>query len=198
MSKTQPIQLIETAYQAGIVHFGENYAQEAAEKINQLKHLPITWHFIGPIQSNKCAFIAQHIAWIHCLDRLKIAKRLNQLCIQPNGRKLNVLIQINISLEPSKSGISLTELPQFVQHLRTYKQLQLRGLTVIPKPNLPIDILSQQFTQIHQAFLQLQQQNSNVDTLSMGMSNDYELAILHGSTLIRLGTALFGTRRKKI
>jgi len=194
VSKTQSVARIRACYQIGIRHFGENYAQEAEKKMTQLQALPIIWHFIGPIQSNKCTFIAKSIDWVHCLDRLKIAKRLNELCATYQ-RRLNMLIQINISDEANKSGIALNELSQFIQSLKDYPQLKLRGLSIIPNPTLTDHQLNQQFQIIFENFIQMKQTNPQIDTLSMGMSNDFQAAIQHGSTLVRLGTALFGQRR---
>lgn len=193
VSKTKHPTLIRQAYAAGIKHFGENYAQEAELKIKSLCDLPITWHFIGSIQSNKCNFIANHIHWVHCIDRLKIAQRLNTLC-QTNQRQLNILIQINISNESSKAGIALNELHPFIQQLKTLSNLTLRGLSVIPNPKLNEEEKQKQFQITFKHFTQMKKNNSHINTLSMGMSNDYQLAIQQGSTLVRIGTALFGAR----
>ena len=190
VSKTKPCIMIEQAYQAGQRNFGENYVQEAVEKIISLTHLSeITWHFIGPIQSNKTKQIAQHFSWVHSLDRVKIAKRLNQ---ERTDKKtpLNVCIQVNVSNEASKSGVSIDDLPALVEYVAQCKNLTLKGLMAIPEKNAAIE----SYQKMQQLFLQLKASHSTVDTLSMGMSNDLETAIHYGSTMVRVGSAIFGKR----
>ena len=193
VSKTRPAAAIREAYEAGIHHIGENYLQEALEKIEQLQDLPLAWHFIGPIQSNKTGTISEHFQWVHSIDRIKIAQRLNNqrpASLPP----LNVCIQINIDDEASKSGISPEALPELAQAIEALPNLQLRGLMAIPKAS---DNLKQQrapFAQLHQVFLSLQKKHPQIDTLSMGMSRDLEAAIAEGTTILRIGTDIFGAR----
>ncbi len=193
VSKTKPAALIEQAYLAGQRDFGENYLQEAVNKISQLTHLPaISWHFIGPIQSNKSRLVAEHFNWVHTLDRLKLALRLNEQRPEdfPN---MNVLIQVNISQQQSKSGVAVNEIFELAQQIQELDNLTLRGLMCIPAPNedgkLKADFLAMQ-----QQFLLLQKKYPQVDTLSMGMSADLALAIECGSTMVRVGSAIFGQR----
>lgn len=191
VSKTKPAELIEQAYQAGQRHFGESYVQEAIDKISQLQHLPdITWHFIGPIQSNKTRLIAENFAWVHSVDRIKIATRLNeQRCTQDTP--LNICLQVNISGESSKAGITIEELPELVNFIKQCEHLQLRGLMAIPEKNANASTFKQMFS----LFNDLKSQDSAIDTLSMGMSNDMTIAIAQGSTMVRVGTAIFGQRQ---
>jgi len=199
VSKTKPISLIEQAYIAGQVNFGENYLQEAIEKITQLAHLPdLCWHFIGPIQSNKTKLIASNFAWVHTLDREKIALRLNQhlheLPQQENKDTcLNVCLQVNISAEDSKSGLEIDELFNLAETVNNCDKLVLRGLMAIPEKNAA----PARYQQLQQLFINLKAQYPSVDTLSLGMSNDLTIAIEHGSTMVRIGTAIFGQRDAK-
>jgi len=154
--------------------------------------LDIEWHFIGPIQSNKTRQVAEHFHWVHTIDREKIAKRLNDQ--RPSTLpKLNVLIQVNISAQESKSGISLEEIPALAQAINALPNLELKGLMCIPAP-LDAEQLKQEFNAMHEAYQSLQQTYPQVDTLSMGMSADLELAIECGSNMVRIGTAIFGQR----
>lgn len=193
VSKMQTASKIREAYFHDQMHFGENYLQEALIKMAELSDCRITWHFIGPIQSNKTSAIAEHFDWVHTIDRLKIAERLNTTCALLN-KKLNICIQVNVSGEISKSGISLTELPQLVQQINQLPHLKLRGLMAIPSPTHDIALQHAQFKQVRLAAESINQQGFSLDTLSMGMSDDYEAAILEGATMIRLGTAVFGPR----
>jgi len=193
VSKTRPAQAIREAYAAGISNIGENYLQEAVEKIQQLKELPVTWHFIGPIQSNKTSTISEHFHWVHSIDRLKIAQRLNNQ--RPTAlAPLNVCIQVNIDDEASKSGISLEALPKLAQEIASLPRLRLRGLMAIPKASNEIKKQRASFARLHEAFLLLQQHHAHLDTLSMGMSKDMEAAIAEGTTILRIGTDIFGAR----
>ena len=193
VSKTNPISDILLAYEAGQRLFGENYVQEAVDKAKQLNDYPdIEWHFIGPIQSNKTKLLAEHMHWVQSLDRLKIAKRLDEHCqILQRANALNVCIQINIDREPQKAGIFAEDLMTFAQALQSYQHLRLRGLMAIPK----IDAPAQSYQQLQQLFSKLKQKFPTVDTLSVGMSDDMATAIQYGSTMVRIGTAIFGRRK---
>lgn len=194
VSKTKPVQAIEEAIQAGQKAFGENYVQEGVEKINYFKeNEEIEWHFIGPLQSNKTRLVAEHFDWIQTVDRLKIAERLNEQ--RPEGKApLNVLIQINISDESSKSGIALEEMLELAHKIASLPNLRLRGLMAIPKPESDPEQQKIAFRKMEQLFHRLQQAFSDIDTLSMGMSDDMQSAIECGSTMVRIGTAIFGER----
>ena len=197
VSKTKPVSAIESAYCAGQRDFGENYLQEAIEKIITLSNLPdICWHFIGPIQSNKTKQIAQHFSWVHSVDRAKIAQRLNEHLHNldsPNHSQdtaLNICLQVNISGEASKSGIIPDELFSLAEVVDNCDKLTLRGLMAIPEKNAG----KASYEKMQQLFNQLQARYPSVDTLSMGMTNDLAIAIAHGSTMVRIGTAIFGAR----
>ncbi|WP_313572077.1 YggS family pyridoxal phosphate-dependent enzyme [Pantoea piersonii] len=194
VSKTKPASAVEEAIAAGQIAFGENYVQEGVEKIAALAaHPQVEWHFIGPLQSNKSRLVAEHFAWCHTVDRLKIAQRLNDqrpASLPP----LNVLIQVNISDENSKSGIMLEDLPELAQQVAALPQLRLRGLMAIPAPESDYSRQLAVCQQMADAFRQLKQHYPDVDTLSLGMSDDMEAAIEAGSTMVRIGTAIFGAR----
>lgn len=194
VSKTKPIEDLEAAYLSGQRLFGENYVQEAIDKHQKLAHLnEIEWHFIGPIQSNKSRQIAETMAWVHTVDREKIARRLSEQ--RPPGRApLNVLIQVNISGESSKSGVPLEQLDAMVALVAQLPNLTLRGLMAIPAPQTSEADQVLVYAPLAQAFKALQIKDSNVDTLSIGMSGDMAAAIASGSTLVRVGTAIFGAR----
>ncbi|HQQ62139.1 MAG TPA: YggS family pyridoxal phosphate-dependent enzyme [Pseudomonadales bacterium] len=196
VSKTRPASAIVEAYQqGGLCHFGENYAQEAEAKLVALARLPLVWHFIGPLQSNKTRLVAGHFQWLHSLDRLKIAQRLHEQR-PPDLPPLNVCVQVNIDDETSKSGIPLADVPGFVQQLIGLDRLAVRGLMVIPRADqLPAATLAS-FQRTAEGFHRLQRQFPALplDTLSMGMSADLELAIEAGSTMVRVGTDIFGAR----
>ena len=190
VSKTKPKALIEEAYSAGQRCFGESYIQEAVDKVSQLANLAdITWHFIGPIQSNKTKQIAEHFSWVHSVDRAKLITRLND---HRSGQDtpLNVCLQVNISQEESKSGIKPDELMPLAKLVNESENLMLRGLMAIPKKNDTV----QSFIEMNTLFEQLARQYTTVDTLSMGMSGDLDDAIANGSTMIRVGSAIFGQR----
>lgn len=192
VSKTQSMAKLQEAYDLGLRHFGENYVSEALEKVPALPK-DIIWHFIGPLQSNKTRFIAENFHWLHSLDRLKIAQRLNEQ--RGEGlAPLNCLIQINISDDANKSGIHPAEMMEFAQEILKLPHLQLRGLMTIPKAEQSLEDLEKDFANMAQLLRQLRVINEQADTLSMGMSGDMELAIRHGSTLVRIGTDLFGAR----
>lgn len=193
VSKTFPAGYIRSAMEAGQRAFGESYLQEALEKINTLTDPRPEWHFIGPIQSNKTRKIAENFDWVHAVERLKIAQRLSEQR-PPSLPPLNICLQVNTSGEQSKSGVTLEQLPQLAATVATLPHLQLRGLMTIPAP---CDDFAQQrlpFRLLHEAFTALNRDGYGLDTLSMGMSNDMEAAIAEGSTLVRIGTALFGGR----
>ena len=192
VSKTRPAADIREAHAAHIQHIGENYLQEALTKMTELEDLPLIWHFIGPIQSNKTRAIAEHFDWVHSVDRLKIAQRLSAqrpAALAP----LNICLQVNISGEDSKSGVALAELPALAHAVAALPGLRLRGLMAIPAPaatsaqrRVPLRALRESMAAL----------DLPLDTLSMGMSDDLDEAIAEGSTLVRIGTALFGTRNQ--
>ena len=194
VSKTWPAESISAAYAAGLTHMGENYLQEALEKQAQLSDLPLVWHFLGNIQSNKTRAVAEHFDWAHAVDRLKIAERLSAQ--RPAGRSpLNICLQVNISGEASKSGCAPAELPELARAVEKLDNVRLRGLMVIPQPSHDTE---EQRAAFRQTRLLLEQVNgllqTPMDCLSMGMSDDLEAAIAEGATWVRIGTALFGAR----
>ncbi|MBL1321668.1 MAG: YggS family pyridoxal phosphate-dependent enzyme [Methylophaga sp.] len=193
VSKTWPAQALRQANQAGQRLFGENYIQEALKKISDLADLDIEWHFIGPIQSNKTRDIAAHFDWVQSLDRAKIAQRLAKQRPE-NMPDLNVCIQVNIDDESSKSGITSTELFSFAHEINQIDRLVLRGLMIIPTKTEHAKQQLLAFKKAHCLFEKLTEQYPTVDTLSMGMSSDMILAIEEGSSMVRIGTALFGER----
>ncbi len=195
VSKTHPADAIREAYRAGLRHFGESYLQEALEKIEQLQDLDITWHFVGPIQSNKTRPVAAHFDWVHSVDREKIARRLSEQ--RPAGMApLQVCLQVNVSGEASKSGVSLGELPGLVEAVLPLPGLRLRGLMAIPAPDPEVAAQRRAFALLRAAMEELRRVAPRADTLSMGMSEDLEAAIAEGSTLVRVGTAIFGPRER--
>ena len=193
VSKTHPAQAIRAAHQCGLQDFGESYLQEALTKMAELGDLPLTWHFIGPIQSNKARPIAEHFAWVHSVDRSKIARRLSDC--RPQGLPpLQVCLQVNISGEQSKSGVSLDELPQLAREVAGMPRLQLRGIMAIPAPTTDFAQQRAAFASLRLALARIQALAPGMDTLSMGMSDDLEAAIAEGSTMVRVGTDIFGSR----
>ncbi|OTA18027.1 YggS family pyridoxal phosphate enzyme [Xenorhabdus vietnamensis] len=195
VSKTKPADAIAEAIANGQREFGENYVQEGVEKIQFFNHRDdLVWHFIGPLQSNKSRLVAENFDWCHTVDRLKIAQRLSEQRPE-NIRPLNILIQINISGEESKSGILLEDLMELAATINGLPNLILRGLMAIPAPENNVERQITIFRQMEQAFIELKRQYSQVDTLSMGMTDDMEAAITCGSTLVRIGTAIFGARQ---
>jgi pyridoxal phosphate enzyme (YggS family) len=193
VSKTKPVCDIVQAYEAGQRLFGENYVQEGVEKIQNLHSLDdIEWYFIGPLQSNKTRLVAEHFHWVQAIDRLKIAQRLNDQ-VSPN-KTLNVCIQVNIDDDENKAGISVSELNDFAKAISGLPNLRLRGLMTIPKANQSQAEQTTSFARMATLFESLKKQYSSVDTLSMGMSGDMQNAIDNGSTMVRVGTAIFGSR----
>ena len=193
VSKRKPASDIRCARQLGQKDFGENYLQEAQQKMQELKDLDITWHFIGAIQSNKTRSIAENFDWAHCVDRVKIAQRLSAQ--RPADlAPLNVCIQVNIDHETSKAGIDLSELPGIAQAIYQLPGIRLRGLMTIPAPRETLLEQRAAFARLAAAMDSLQQQGIICDTLSMGMTQDMAAAIAEGSTLVRIGTAIFGER----
>ncbi|WP_372965091.1 YggS family pyridoxal phosphate-dependent enzyme [Marinobacter sp.] len=200
VTKTRPAKDLMAAAAAGQIAFGENYLQEALDKIEALKTVDgLEWHFIGPIQSNKTRQIAEAFAWVHSVDRLKIARRLSEQ--RPcNLGPLNVCLQVNINDEESKSGCSLGELPELARAISELPNLSLRGLMAIPSPNQSEADLQKSFRRLATALADLKEQlpdSGSLDTLSMGMSDDLELAIAEGATWVRVGSAIFGARPAK-
>jgi pyridoxal phosphate enzyme (YggS family) len=190
VSKTKTSQMIKLAYEAGQREFGESYIQEAIDKIDELANLPdICWHFIGPIQSNKTKHIATNFSWVHSIDRIKIAQRLNEQR-GSEDTPLNVCLQVNISGESTKSGVSIDALTELADFVENSNNLSLRGLMAIPEKNAS----EQSFITMQNLFNQYQAQYPSIDTLSMGMSADLTPAIAAGSTIVRIGSAIFGVR----
>lgn len=192
VSKQQAPETLAQAFLAGQTCFGENYLQEALTKMALLNKYQIEWHFIGPIQSNKCKAIAEHFQWVQSLDRLKVAEKLAGFC--PKEKTLQICIQINIDQEENKSGIPLEEVRHFCAEIKKFPQLNLRGLMAIPKVSESLSEQRQSFAKLAHCFKQLKMDYPEIDTLSMGMSNDYQIALEEGSTMIRLGSKLFGER----
>ena len=196
VSKTKPASAIAEAIDAGQRAFGENYVQEGVDKIRDFQEQGVTdlqWHFIGPLQSNKSRLVAEHFDWCHTIDRLRIATRLNEQ--RPAEMSaLNVLIQVNISDENSKSGITLDELDALAAEVAALPRLTLRGLMAIPAPESSYERQFAVAQQMAVAFEALKARYNTVDTLSLGMSDDMEAAIAAGSTMVRIGTAIFGAR----
>jgi pyridoxal phosphate enzyme (YggS family) len=191
VSKTKPVDDIAAAYQVGQRHFGESYVQEALKKQQALTAYNIIWHFIGPIQSNKTKAIATNFNWVHSVDRLKIAKRLSDQ--RPEDLPaLNICLQINISGEATKSGVLLDELPQLIDEIINLPNIQLRGVMAIPEPQTDYEMQRKPYQQLFQAVKQVNQ--PELDTFSFGMTGDLKAAIAEGSTIVRIGTALFGAR----
>jgi len=195
VSKTFDAAAVRELAACGQREFGENYLQEALEKQAALRDLPLVWHFIGPIQSNKTRAIAEAFNWVHSVDRLKIAERLSAQ--RPGGLPpLQVCIEVNVSGEASKGGVTAAELPALADAMAALPSLQLRGLMAIPAPTPEMASQRAAFRQVREAFDALRARGHALDTLSMGMSADLEAAILEGATIVRVGTALFGERTK--
>ena len=193
VSKTWGADAVRAAHAAGQTAFGENYIQEALDKITALHDLPLEWHCIGPIQSNKTRLVAEHFDWVHSIDRLKIAQRLSEQ--RPaHLPPLQVCIQVNVDGGATKSGVTPQDLPDLAQAVAALPRLQLRGLMTIPEPAESPAAARAVHRQARQLLEALQAQGLALDTLSMGMSADMEAAILEGSTLVRVGTAIFGKR----
>lgn len=194
VSKTKPVSDIVTAYENAHRNFGENYVQEAVDKIIALKdYTDICWHFIGPLQSNKSKFIAEHFDWMHSLERIKIAKRLNE---QRGAyqKPLQVCVQVNIDDEDNKAGIAPSQVLDFVGQLQILERLTCRGLMTIPKAGVSDTERKASFARMQDLFAQCAEKFPNIDTLSMGMSDDMDIAIEYGATIVRVGTGIFGKR----
>lgn len=196
VSKTQPTQAVKACYDLGQRAFGENYLQDALVKIKELSHLDdIQWHFIGPLQSNKTKAVAEHFDFLETLSRIKIAEKLDKQ--RPRYlAPLNVLVQINISNEPQKEGLDIEHANEFCAQIQQFKRLKLRGLMCIAQNTKDESVLKAQYKKMNTLFKQLKTQYSEFDYLSMGMSNDMELAIAQGSNEVRIGTDIFGKRNK--
>jgi len=193
VSKTKPLSMVLEAYDQGQRHFGENYLQDALEKISANPYKDIVWHFIGAVQSNKTRSIAESFAWVHTIEREKIAQRLNDQ--RPAELPpLKVCLQVNISSEANKSGVSLADLPSLAAKVNALPRLELAGLMCIPAANQTQAKQEQAFADMAKAQQQLQQTYPQLTALSMGMSADLELAIAHGATMVRIGTDIFGAR----
>ena len=193
VSKTFADNAVRAAAAAGQHAFGESYAQEALLKLAALRGLSLTWHFIGPLQRNKTQAVAQHFDWVHSVDRYLIAQRLNA-ARPPDMPPLNICLQVNISDEASKSGVTPVDLPALAQAVATLPRLRLRGLMALPRGGVDNATQHAQFAHLHKLQTELIALGLPLDTLSMGMSDDFEIAIAEGATLVRVGTALFGTR----
>jgi len=192
-SKSQTIEDIEKAYENGISHFGENYLQEAESKIKKIRK-NIIWHFIGSIQTRKTKKIASLFDWVHTVDSLKIAERLNEARPSFKG-PLNVCLQVNIDNEKTKSGVLKEEIDDFLTTLITLKNIKTRGLMIIPKPRQTAEEQSEIFLDLKLKLNSLKSKFPELDTLSMGMSSDYLVAIQEGATIVRIGTGIFGARK---
>ena len=192
VSKGQSHSKIREAFDAGQNIYGENYLQEAISKQKSLKELEIEWHFIGPIQSNKCKLIAESFSWVHSVDRIKVANKLNDSLKETAS--LNICMQVNISNEESKSGLQINEIDALAKHINNLDKLTLRGLMAIPTNTVDDEILKKEYKQLKVVYENLKKKYTSVDTLSMGMSNDYLLAIENGSNLVRIGSKIFGKR----
>jgi pyridoxal phosphate enzyme (YggS family) len=194
VSKTFPPGRIADAYAAGQTAFGENHAQEAVEKITVLAALPLEWHFIGPIQGNKTRLIAQHFAWAHGVERERIAERLNAARAK-DAPPLNVCIEVNVSGEATKSGVAPGNEAKLAEAIARLPRLRLRGLMAIPEPTTDVALQRRRFALLRELKEGLVARGHALDTLSMGMSDDFEAAILEGATIVRIGTAIFGARQ---
>ena len=196
VSKTRSSAEIRLAYDSGIENFGENYVQEAVQKIHELRDLPLTWHYIGGIQSSKTKDLARYFQWVHSIDRANIASRLNaaRAEFRPNN-PLNVCLQLNLDEEVQKSGVSARDVEELLRHTKQLTHLRVRGFMTIPKPNADSSFVQEGFRQAAELFRKYRDiGDDNWDTLSMGMSNDFAIAVAEGATLLRLGTVLFGPR----
>lgn len=190
VSKTRPASTIRAAYEAGLTNFGENYLQEALTKIAALEELPLTWHFIGAVQSNKTRPIAEHFHWVHTVDRRRIAQRLSDHC--PAGKTLDVCLQVNIDSDPAKSGVQPDDAGKLLRETRELPRLRVRGLMTILAARSEALTSYQRLAKLFEA---LKKEAADPwDTLSMGMSKDFRQAIIAGATLVRVGTDIFGPR----
>ena len=194
VSKLQPVAMVRDAAAAGQVDFGENYVQEGCDKIAALADVPgLVWHFIGQLQGNKTREVAEHFHWVHTVDRGRIAARLSAQ--RPaHMPPLQVLLQVSLADEPGKGGVTPAELPALAAAVAALPRLQLRGLMCIPPPAADVEAQRQPFRQLRELLVALQAAGHPLDTLSMGMSDDLEAAVLEGATIVRVGTAIFGHR----
>jgi PLP dependent protein len=191
--KSQPPEIVRAAALAGLVEFGESYVQEALAKIEVLKDLPLIWHFVGKVQSNKTRDIAENFSWVHGVDRLRTAERLSAQ--RPfHAQQLNICLQVNLDAEASKGGIAPEEVPALAGKVAALPRLRLRGLMYIPPLDADMDAQRRRFDELAALYARLNAAGAGLDTLSMGMSADLEAAICAGATIVRVGTALFGAR----
>ncbi|TDN53529.1 hypothetical protein C7389_105204 [Azoarcus indigens] len=195
VSKTWPAAAVREAAAAGQRAFGENYVQEGCAKVAELAGLDLEWHFIGPLQSNKTRPVAEAFDWVHSVDRLKIAERLSAQR-DVHRPPLQVCIQVNVSGEESKSGVAPAEVEALARAVAALPQLRLRGLMAIPEPSVDPAVLHARFAELRKLRDRLAEAGLALDTLSMGMSHDLEAAVAEGATMVRVGTAIFGERRK--
>jgi len=201
VSKTHPVERIEEAFRAGQSAFGENYVQEALEKMDALACLAreraadVEWHLIGPLQSNKTRLVAERFDWVHTVSSAKVARRLSEQR-SPGQAPLNVLIQVNSSAEASKSGVTLEDAPALAHAVAQMPRLRLRGLMAIPEASHEESVQRARFRPVRGLYERLRAEGLELDTLSLGMSDDLEAAIAEGSTMVRVGTAIFGARRR--
>jgi len=193
VSKTQPAEVVRAAATLGVTEFGENYVREAAEKIEALADLPLNWHFIGAIQANKTRAIAAQFAWVHSVDRLSVARRLSDQ--RPfHAPPLNLCIQMTLVPEPNKSGVLPSDLPALAQGIAVLPRVRLRGLMCLPPAEPDVPAQRELFARLRRLLEAMNSAGLQLDTLSMGMSGDFESAIAEGATHVRIGTALFGQR----
>ncbi len=195
VSKTKPVEMIEVALNNGQYHFGENYLQDAMDKIPRVTNPDVIWHFIGRIQSNKTRQIAGSFDWVHTVSSMKIARRLNNQ--RPTGLEpLNILLQVNIDNEASKGGLLTGEIHQMIEELTSLDRIRLRGLMAIPSPSTDSNVQRSAFRRLRELLVSIQSdfELQHFDQLSMGMSSDLESAIAEGATIVRIGTAIFGSR----
>jgi pyridoxal phosphate enzyme (YggS family) len=193
VSKQQPVEAIEAAAEAGQLEFGENYVQEGVAKIEALRGRPLTWHFIGQLQSNKTREVAEHFQWVHTVDRERIATRLDAQRPHFAG-PLEVLLQVRLGDEPTKGGVTPEDLPRLADAVGRLPRLRLRGLMCIPPPAADEAAQRAPFRRLRELQEQLGRRGHALDVLSMGMSDDLEAAVLEGATIVRIGTAIFGPR----
>ncbi len=193
VSKKQPVAKISAAAAAGQRDFGENFVQEGLEKIRSLADLSLTWHFIGHLQSNKTRTVAEYFDWVHTIDRLKTARRLNEQRPQ-HLPPLNACIQVNVDNEPGKTGVSAEELPELAARCAGLAKVRLRGLMCLPAIRDGFDAQREPFARLRRLQQSLRDDGLDLDTLSMGMSDDFRAAIFEGATIVRIGTAVFGER----
>ena len=197
VSKTFPAQAVAQAHAVGQIDFGENYIQEGVEKIQALAHLPLVWHCIGPIQSNKTRLVAEHFDWVHSVDRLKIAQRLSEQR-PPERGPLQVCIQVNVDGGPTKAGVPPEQAAELARQIATLPGLRLRGIMSIPEPAPDFASALAVYQRSLALYESLQAQGFDLDTLSLGMSADLEAAIHAGSTTVRVGSAIFGARSAQV